>query len=294
MPFTDEKMLRQIPLFTLLDDDELHALALQLDEKDYLKGQMVFQAGERGGTMYIVQSGQVEIFLTDSNGDRITLGYVKPGDLFGEFSLLDNEPRSAGAQATENTRLVVVDQTDLSLLVKSHPAAALDMMAMLTRRIRESNTRVQERSIRNVNEEIKDIPLKFGDRLADLLTRSASNINFTYFSFTWFAVWIVVNLGMIPGIRSFDPYPFGFLTMVVSLEAIFLSLFVLISQARQAKRDKIRNDIEYEVNLRAEVEIRGLANQVDSLQQVLLQHLSDIKSLQTAKRARRIQPKKFD
>src|SRR5690349_8193890 len=156
MPFKDEKLLRQIPLFTLLDEDELHALALQLDEIDYLRGQMVFQAGERGGAMYIVQSGKVEIFLTDANGDRITLGFVSSGDLFGEFSLLDNDPRSASAQAVENTHLVVVDQNDLSLLVKSHPAAALDMMAMLTRRIRESNTRVQERSIRNVNEEIKD------------------------------------------------------------------------------------------------------------------------------------------
>lgn len=292
MPFTDENLLRQIPLFTLLDDDELHALALQLDERDYLKGQMVFQAGERGGAMYIVQSGQVEIFLTDTNGDRITLGLVAPGDLFGEFSLLDNEPRSAGAQAIENTRLVVVDQNDLSLLVKSHPAAALDMMAMLTRRIRESNSRVQERSIRNVNEEIKEIPVKFGDRLADILTKGASNVKFTYISFIWFAVWIVANLSLIPGLKAFDPYPFGFLTMVVSLEAIFLSLFVLISQDRQAKRDKIRNDIEYEVNLRAEVEVRALADQVEALQQTLLQHLSDIK-LQTAKRAR-TQPKKFD
>lgn len=293
MPFNDEKLLRQIPLFTLLDDDELHALARQLDEQDYLKGQMVFQAGEKGGAMYIVQSGQVEIFLTDNSSDRITLGYVNPGDLFGEFSLLDNEPRSASAQAVENTRLVVVDQNDLSLLVKSHPAAALDMMAMLTRRIRESNSRVQERSIRNVNEEIKDIPQKFGDRLADLLTLAASNIRFTYFSFIWFALWIVVNLSLIPGFKAFDPYPFGFLTMVVSLEAIFLSLFVLISQDRQAKRDKIRNDIEYEVNLRAEVEIRGLADQVDALQQVLLQHLSDIKS-QTAKATKAQRPKQFD
>ena len=166
------------------------------------------------------------------------------------------------------------------------------MMAMLTRRIRESNTRVQERSIRNVNEEIREIPLKFGDRLADFLTQGASNIKFTYFSFIWFGLWIIVNLSLIPGLKAFDPYPFGFLTMVVSLEAIFLSLFVLITQDRQAKRDKIRNDIEYEVNLRAEVEVRALADQVESLQQTLLQHLSDIK-LQTARQTRR-QPKKFD
>jgi CRP-like cAMP-binding protein len=294
MPFKDEKLLRQIPLFALLDEDELHSLALQLDEKDYLKGQTVFKAGETGGAMYIVQSGQVEIFLFDNDGERITLGYVAPGDLFGEFSLLDNKPRSASAQAMENTRVVIVDQNDLSSLVKSHPAAALDMMAMLTQRIRESNTRVQERSIRNINQEIKEIPMKFGDRLADFLTQAASNVRFTYFSFIWFAVWILFNLGVIRGIATFDPFPFGLLTMVVSLEAIFLSLFVLISQDRQAKRDKIRNDIEYEVNLRAELEIRALANQVETLQEVLVEHLSDLKSLQAARRKSGVIPKKFD
>jgi len=287
MMFADVTMLRPIPLFALLDDEELAALAQQLEEQEFLKGQTIFRAGEEGGAMYIIQSGEVEIFVIDNSGERIALGNVESGDLFGEFSLLDKEPRSASAQATANTRVLIVDQDDLNLLVKSHPAAALDMMAMLSRRIRESNVRFQERSIRNVNKEIRDIQANFGDRLADFLTRFASNINFTYFSFTWFAAWIVINLGVIPGVQPFDPYPFGFLTMVVSLEAIFLSLFVLITQDRQAARDKIRNDIEYEVNVRAEVEIRELADQVESLQQILLQHLSDIKALQKTKQAKR-------
>jgi CRP/FNR family transcriptional regulator, cyclic AMP receptor protein len=288
MGTVDITMLRQIPLFTLLDSVELKALAAQLEEREYLKGQVIFQAGEKGGAMYIVQAGTVEVYLANEDGgERISLGTVGVGDLFGEFSLLDNEPRSASAQALENTQILIVDQDDLSLLVKTHPAAALDMMAMLTRRIRESNVRFQERTIRNINQEIAEIPVTFGDRLADFLTRFASNINFTYFSFLWFAVWIVVNLGVIPFIIPFDPYPFGFLTMVVSLEAIFLSLFVLISQNRQAAHDKVRNDVEYVVNVRAELEIRALATQVESLQQILLEHLSEIKALQVTKQTRR-------
>ncbi len=284
MVFADVSMLKQIPLFALLDEEEMTSLAQQIEEQEFLKGQDIFQAGEKGGAMYIVQSGEVEIFLLDTSGERITLGFVKPGDLFGEFSLLDNEPRSASAQAVENTQVLVVDQNDLNLLVKSHPAAALDMMAMLTRRIRESNARFQERTIRNINQEIAGMAAGFGDRLADFLTKIASNIGFTYFSFAWFLAWIAINIGVIPGVQPFDPFPFGLLTMAVSLEAIFLSLFVLISQDRIATRDRIRNDIEYEVNVRAEVEIRALANQVESLQQILLQHLSDIKALQKTKR----------
>jgi uncharacterized membrane protein len=241
--------------------------------------------------MYIVQQGRVEIFLVNADNERIVLGHVEEGDLFGEFSLLDNEPRSASALATENTDLVLVDQNDLHSLIRAHPAAALDMMAILTKRIREANYRVQERGIRNINEEIEEKGLSLGERVADFLTTVASNIYFAYLNFFWFGIWIVWNVGVIPIITPFDPFPFGLLTMIVSLEAIFLSLFVLISQDRQARRDRIRNDIEYETNIRAEVEIRTLATQVEMLQQIMLQHLADLKNLQSAPR-RKSTPRK--
>jgi CRP/FNR family transcriptional regulator, cyclic AMP receptor protein len=281
MPINDAKMLRTIPLFELFDDQEIAALAGQLDEKRVLAGQLIFSAGDPGGTMFIVHSGLVELFLQDKAGDRVSLGRVEPGNLFGEFSLLDLEPRSASAKALENTELLVVDRNDLQLLVKAHPDAALDMMAMLTRRIRESNLRVQERVTRNVNEEIP-APATFGERLSDLLTAVAGDIRFVYFSAAWFLVWIILNTEIIPGLKAFDPFPYGLLTMVVSLEAIFLSLFVLISQNRQAAREKVRNDIEYDVNLKAELEIRALSQQVDNLQELMLQHLSSMSAFEAA------------
>ena len=114
----------------------------------------------------------------------------------------------------------------------------------------------------------------FGQKLSDILTAIAGDIRFVYFSFIWFAVWIVINIRIIPGLVPFDPFPFGLLTMVVSLEAIFLSLFVLISQNRQANRDKVRNDVEYEVNLKAEIEVRAIMKQIDTMQQLMLQHLA--------------------
>jgi uncharacterized membrane protein len=277
MPLTDPIQLRDIPLFNLLDDEEVKALAQQLDEKRYLAGQLVFSAGEEGGAMYIVQTGRVELYIQDKADERVSLGFVEPGSMFGEFSLLDNEPRSATAKAVENTQLLIVDRNDLQMLVKAHPDAALDMLAMLTRRIREANYRVQERVIRNVNDEIKTT-ITFGDRLSDFLTGIAGDIRFVYFSLIFFTVWIVLNANIIPGFPAFDPNPYGLLTMIVSLEAIFLSLFVLISQNRQTARDKVRNDIEYEVNLRAEVEIRGIQKQVDDLQELMLRHLSAMNS----------------
>jgi CRP/FNR family transcriptional regulator, cyclic AMP receptor protein len=281
MPLRNAQILRNIPLFALLDDAEVEALAIQLDEKQFLAGKLIFHEGDPGGTMFIVHSGRVELYLDDKAGDRVSLGYVEPGNLFGEFSLLDMEPRSASAKAVENTELLVVDRNDLQTLVKAHPDAALDMMAMLTRRIRESNIRVQERVARNVNEEIPPA-VTLGARLSDLLTAVAGDIRFVYFSAVWFIIWIVLNAELIPGLKAFDPFPYGLLTMVVSLEAIFLSLFVLISQNRQAARERVRNDIEYEVNLKAEVEIRELSKQVDDLQELMLQHLSSLSAFQAA------------
>jgi CRP/FNR family transcriptional regulator, cyclic AMP receptor protein len=281
MPLRNAQILRNIPLFALFDDAEIEVLANQLDEKQYLAGKLIFHEGDPGGAMFIVHSGRVELFVDDKAGERISLGCVEPGNLFGEFSLLDLEPRSATAKAIENTELLVVDRNDLQALVKAHPDAALDMMAMLTRRIRESNIRVQERVTRNVNEEIP-APVTLGARLSDLLTAVAGDIRFVYFSVLWFITWIVINAEIIPGIRAFDPFPYGLLTMVVSLEAIFLSLFVLISQNRQATRERVRNDIEYDVNLKAEVEIRALSKQVDNLQELMLQHLSSMNAFQAA------------
>jgi len=276
MSIINPNLLRQIPLFQLLDDDELTALAAQLDQKHFWKGQIIFSEGDPGGIMYVVQSGKVEVFIKDSSGEHVSLDEVKPGEMFGELSLLDNEPRSANAKTLEETTLFVVDRHDLEMLFQSHLHAAFDVMAMLGKRIRHADRLVGQRVVaRNVNEEM-GAPSGFGDRLSDFLTFLAGNIRFVYFNFAWFAVWIILNASIIPGVEPFDPFPYGLLTMIVSLEAIFLSLFVLISQNRQAARDKVRNDIEYEVNIKAELEVKQLHDKIDDLQEMMLGHLKRI------------------
>lgn len=278
MSIIEPNLLRQIPLFELLDDDELKSLAAQLDQKHYLKGQMIFSEGDPGGMMYVVQSGKVEVFIKDTGGDMVHLDDVEKGEIFGELSLLDNEPRSANAKAIEDTMLYVIDRHDLEILFQSHLHAAFDVMAMLGKRIRHADRLVGQRVVaRNVNEEMGK-PNNFGERLSDFLTRLAGDIRFVYFNFFWFAIWVMLNTRVIPGLEPFDPFPFGLLTMIVSLLAIFLSLFVLISQNRGAAREKVRNDIEYEVNIKAELEIRDLHNRVEELQQIMLEHLQRIDS----------------
>lgn len=270
----DPELLVHIPLFALMDKQELALLAENLDFKRCIAGQTIFSLGDAGNTMYIVKSGEVELFLRDEDDERVTLEFVQPGQIFGELSLLDDEPRSASAVAVRNTDLYVVDRHDLQMLVKAHPHSALDMLAMLGKRIREVNQLVRHRTAKNVNEIVEQKPLSWGEQLSDKLTQLSGNIKFVYASLAWFAIWIILNTGIIPGVQAFDPFPFGLLTMIVSLEAIFLSLFVLISQNRQAERDRIRNDIEYDVNLKAEVEIRALMKQVEELQKLIIQHIA--------------------
>ena len=288
MPLIDPMILRGIPLFSLLDDQETAALAEQLDQKAYLKGQLIISAGETGDTMFIVETGKVELFLEDSSEEHVTLSIINPGELFGEFSLLSKAPRSASAIAVENTSLLIVDSHDLEVLVQVHPQAALDMLAMLGKQVRDSNFLVRDRVARNVNE-VVPASSSFGQKLSDFLTTIAGDIRFVYFSFIWFAIWIVLNTRIIPGVEPFDPFPFGLLTMVVSLEAIFLSLFVLISQNRQSERDKIRNDVEYDVNLKAEVEVRGIVKQIDAMQQLMLQHLAAMNKFDAAYQEKRLE-----
>jgi uncharacterized membrane protein len=275
MPVIDLDMLRSIPLFELLDEQELASLAQHLDIEHYAANQLIFSAGEEGGEMYLVQKGRVEIFMRDKSHERIVLNIVERGEIFGELSLLDDEERTASAKALEDTTLIAVERNDLLALVKIHPGAALDMMAMLGKRLRATNLLLGNRVIaRNVNEEMEEERLAFGTRFADFLTSVAGDIRFTYANALLFIVWLVWNSGVIPQLKPFDPPPYGILTMMVSLEAIFLSLFVLISQNRQAEQDRVRNEIEYQVNVKAELEIREMHDHLEEIEAMLVRYFS--------------------
>jgi CRP/FNR family cyclic AMP-dependent transcriptional regulator len=181
------------------------------------------------------------------------------------MSLLDNEPRSASAVAVTDVELIVLGREALVVLFERHPGVALNMLEIMTRRLRDTTALVQDRILPNVNEEIA-VKRSVSDQISDLATRLTGNIYFVALCLVWFVVWIVWNLGVVPGLAPFDPFPFGLLTMIVSLQMVFLSLFILIKQERQAANDKVRNDIEYEINVRAELGVRALHKQLELLE----------------------------
>jgi len=261
----DPRLLRTIPLFVGMDDDERAAIAAIMDEQQFRGSQVIFGAEQTGGTLYIIQSGEVELSIIDDDKEKLVLEMLESGDFFGELSLLDGGSRSATATATQRTDTLVLERHEFLDLMLQKPHMAQDVMVALAKRIRRTDNLLRQRVSRNVNE-IADEKLTVGQRIADVIAEFSGSIPFLVLNAVFFIAWIVVNV--IPQI-TFDAYPFGLLTMIVSLEAIFLSIFVLVSQNRQADKDRIRNELDYKVNLKAELGVSVLLHKADALTESL-------------------------
>jgi len=250
-------------MFEHLNEDDLIALAKVIDELKVPEGHTLFQTGDPGDSLFIVRSGQIELFIKDTAGQKIVLHIAEPGDMFGELAMLDSGSRTATALALTESEVLILDRDDLILLFQRKPEAALHMLAALTGLTRKADELLRTRVSRNVNEEM-EVHSTALLRIADWIAWFSGSMLFLILNGGWFITWIVLNTLPV-GIPAFDPYPFGLLTMIVSLEAIFLSCFVLISQNRQAQKDKVRADIEYEVNIKAELEIAHLHEKTDRI-----------------------------
>ena len=276
MPSNSEE-LGQVELFKLFDQTELSELASVIDCQRIPAGETIFHAGDFGEVLYIVKTGEVELFVKDTAGQKIVLTVAEKNDLFGELSMLDTRPRSATALALMDCELFLLDRDDLLLLFQKQPDAALNMLAAMSTMLRKADRLLQTRVSRNVNEEMEE-KLPALQRIADWIAWFSGSMQFLIINAIWFGGWIAINVFPL-GIDQFDPFPFGLLTMIVSLEAIFLSCFVLISQNRQSAKDKIRGDIEYEVNVKAELEVTHLHEKVDHIHEQMASKFSDLERL---------------
>ena len=269
MPIEDASFLSRIKLFATLDDDERNVLAQSCTHRVVQEGETVFSAGEPGDSMFMVMSGSVELFVKDTAGQKIVLNTVHTNDHFGELSLLDGGSRTAGAKAVERTELVSLDRDDLLTLFKKRPEAALDMLAAVGGMTRKANALLRQRVAKNVNEQVETSRDNVVLRVADWVANFSGSITFLVLHVIFFAFWILFNTTG----AAFDPFPYNLLTMTVSLEAIMLSTLLLFSSNREGAREKVRSNIEYEVNLKAELQIQHLHEKVDSLHREVLQRL---------------------
>jgi CRP/FNR family transcriptional regulator, cyclic AMP receptor protein len=270
----DAQTLADVELFEHVSDEDRARLAEFIDIAQLTAGETLFRAGEPGESLYVVRSGEVELFIRDTAGQKIALAIAGAGEVFGELALLDRGPRTATAIALTDCELLELDRDDLLLLFQKSPNAALRLLAAMSHMTRKADELLRTRVSRNVNEEVEEkiSPLQ---RVADWISWFSGSMMFLTLNLVWFVIWIAINTWEF-NLPQFDPYPFGLLTMIVSLEAIFLSCFVLISQNRQAEKDRVRADIEYEINVKAELEIAHLHEKTDRIYAEMLEHFNRI------------------
>lgn len=265
----DATLLGGVALFRSMDQDERRALAAVIDLREARAGEVVFKEGESGDSLFCVVDGQLDTVVKDNAGQEIVLAEVGPGDVVGEMSMLDGRLRSATLRCTEDARLLELGRDDLLAVLPRSPHLALDMMAEMAARARKVDELLRSRVARNVNEEVAERRTPI-ERVADAIATFSGSMPFLGLHLVWFVGWILWNT---TGADRFDPFPFGLLTMIVSLEAIFLSVFVLLSQNRQAAKDRVRSDIEYEVNVKAEMEVGALHEKLDRLHEEIVDRL---------------------
>ncbi len=255
--------MNSIPLFSTLPESDCERLYKAMQTRTFDANQTIFWMGDKGTDFFVIQAGTVELLLQNEDGKETLLAHLGAGDCFGELSLLDGAPRTATCRAATPVTALTLSRDAFFDFIKSHPAAAIHLLETLGRRQRE--TLAQLRDVRNSNEVIKetvaDGPL--WPRIADRIAAISASKQFLIFHIIWFTVWIAFNT--LAGDLAFDQYPFGFLTVTVSLEAIFLSIFVLVSANRQGEYDRIRADIDHQVNLKAHQELLSLQRKLDKL-----------------------------
>lgn len=265
---TAEDILGPIPLFMKLPASERSELQLLLQKRHFAAQQTIVCVGEGGDDFYIVQRGQVSVSCPDETGKEVTLNTLGPGHFFGEISLLDGGPRTATVRALVDAELFVLGREPFLRFLQLHPDAAIRMLTILGQRQRETLERM--RGIRNVNEAVAENRTSW-HRIAEQIATVSASRAFVLFNIVLFGLWIAVNtiLGRthLFGLSPFDLAPtFSVLSFIVTSEALFVTLFVLISQNQQSERDRIRADLDYQVNLKAHQEVMQLHQKLDRLQ----------------------------
>ncbi len=260
----DPSVLNEVEHLRELNQEERAALAEKIDLHRYSAGQSVFNYGDPGHALYIVRSGEVEIYVKNDQGEKIVLETSQPGDIFGEVALLDGGTRTAWVAALGDVELLRLDREHFEAYVRQYTPAALNLLSVAARRLRRSDEVIRRTVSRNVNDVAAEQETLL-TRVADAVPSFTGSIASLAFHALFLGGWIAINLSLIRSLKAFDPYPFEFLSVIVSLEAIFLTLFVLTSQNRQRARDRIRSDIEFESSINTETKIAFLHEKIDKL-----------------------------
>jgi CRP/FNR family cyclic AMP-dependent transcriptional regulator len=267
--------LRSVPLFASLDDDAARDLRNLLSEKTVPQNTRLFSQGDKGDAMYLIESGRVRISIRDDDKQEVTLAELAQGDFFGEMSIIDGRQRSADARVLEDARLAILSRDAFLSFVRTKPDVALEMLTALTDRLRRTDELLRSRVSRNANEEEK-ARMTVADRAADLIAEFGGSWKFIGVSLGLIVFWIIFNSFLL--IRGFDPAPYQMLNLVLAVIAGMQAPIIMMSQNRQGEKDRLRADLDYQVNLKNELSLAEVLRRLDVLESERLPKLvSDLR-----------------
>ncbi len=255
-------LLRSIPMFASLSEDDLTALSTTVASRDFKAGAMIFALGDAGNAMYIVVRGDVNIHLPGQASQRISLKDISRGEYFGELALFDAKPRSASAVATTDAQLLELKHDTLTRYLERRPAAAMAILRTMSERLRETNELLSARAARNVDAEF-DKNLSWSNRIADKVAALNGSWAFILFLILLTAIWCALNTGWLP--RPVDPYPFQLFNLGLAVLVGLQGPLIVMSQNRQSLKDRARAETDYKVNLKNEVNIETLMREFSEL-----------------------------
>jgi uncharacterized membrane protein len=268
----DKDILREVPLFALLDDDERAVLAAQVDVTQFAPRQRIYKIGDPGGRAYVLVSGAIRVTTVDEDHQDVVVDEPAPGDFFGFASMLDQTPHQTTAVALDESVCLEVDRHDIETLLQRKPHAGMDMLSVLGRQFHAAQQLVRVRAARNPNEIIEQ-EATFGEHVADIVAGFGGSWTFIITFLAGLLVYSIVNVVL--GSRAWDPYPFILLNLILSMIAALQAPVIMMSQNRQDTKDRLRGELDFDVNRRAEAEVQGLSRKLN----VIAEKIDDLEDL---------------
>jgi CRP/FNR family transcriptional regulator, cyclic AMP receptor protein len=279
------ELLRSTTMFEGLELQDLEELAAELKSRKLDAGDLVFNQGDSGDTMYFVASGQVNIFLPTTNLRPVSLADVEVGQYFGEMALFDDKPRSAGARAVRDTVVYELGRGVLTSYLERRPRAAMAILRTMNERLRQTNAMLSERVAKNVIEEFER-GLSWADRLADKVAELNGSWKFILFLISVVGVWFVIN---VPGWlihNPLDAYPYQFFNLVLAVLVALQGPLIVMSQNRQAEKDRKEAENDFKVNLKNEVNIETIIKDLKDFRLETLGRLDAIQGSDNGSKAK--------
>lgn len=273
------EVLKDVPLFSLLDHDELTVLGGQVEFKSFSARQRIYKMGEQSGRAYVIRSGSVKVSTVDEDGQEVVLDQPGIGEFFGFASMIEGIAHQTTAVALTDTECIEIDRNDIELLLQKKPHAGLDLLTQVARQFHSTHQLVRVRSQRDPNEVIEE-HTGLGERIADSVARFGGSWAFIITFLVVLVVYSTINVTL--GRKAWDPYPFILLNLFLSMLAAIQAPVIMMSQNRQDMKDRLRSELDFDVNKRAAADIQGLARKLN----LMAEKMDDVEELVREKSGR--------